>query len=64
MSAPAPLTSASRSSPFTSAAPSGTSTPHSFREAVEAVIERAKHEGESEAHQVSLGSPLFLGYCN
>jgi hypothetical protein len=36
--------------------PSGASTPMSLKDAAESVIQRAKHEGESEAHQVSIGS--------
>ncbi|PVF95854.1 PLP-dependent transferase [Serendipita vermifera] len=48
---PLPVSS-SRESPFSSRAPSRAGTPISFREVVEAVIERMKNEGDSEAHQI------------
>lgn len=51
---PLPNVSSSRASPFSSRAPSRAGTPISFREVVEAVIERKRqeHEKDSEAHKI------------
>lgn len=46
--------SSPQTSPFASRSPSRAGRPISFKEVVEAVIERQKHEGDSKAHEVRL----------